>query len=111
MALSTATPTSSSTTSASPGRTAQPTKNGQDGDGRQPTGKTGERFKVACGCQPPRSFWIRAKQYTPGPITCGVCGQDFDLKAPPEATDRTPDAPLGPILRVRREVGGKPGSA
>ena len=43
----------------------------------QPTGKTGERFKVACGCQPPRSFWIRAKQYTPGPITCGVCGQDF----------------------------------
>src|SRR5215213_5123107 len=50
---------------------------GQDGDGQQPTGKAGERFKVACGCQPPRSFWIRAKQYTPGPITCGVCGQDF----------------------------------
>jgi hypothetical protein len=24
-----------------------------------------------------RSFWIRAKQYTPGPITCAVCGQDF----------------------------------
>ena len=40
---------------------------GQDGDGQQPTGKAGERFKVACGCQPPRSFWIRAKQYTPGP--------------------------------------------
>ncbi len=36
-----------------------------------------ERFKVGCGCQPPRSFWIRAKQYSPGPITCGVCGQDF----------------------------------
>jgi hypothetical protein len=50
---------------------------GQDGDGQQPTGKAGERFKVACGCQPPRSFWIRAKQYTPGPITCGFCGQDF----------------------------------
>ena len=50
---------------------------GQDGDGQQPTGKAGERFKVACGCQPPRSFWIRAKQYAPGPITCGVCGQDF----------------------------------
>jgi hypothetical protein len=50
---------------------------GQDGDGQQPTGKAGERFKVACGCQPPRSFWIRAKQYTPGPITCGLCGQDF----------------------------------
>jgi len=50
---------------------------GEDGDGQEPTGKTGERFKVACGCQPPRSFWIRAKQYTPGPITCGVCGQDF----------------------------------
>jgi hypothetical protein len=47
------------------------------GDGQQPTGKAGERFKVACGCQPPRSFWIRAKQYTPGPITYGVCGQDF----------------------------------
>jgi hypothetical protein len=45
---------------------------GQDGDRRQPTGKAGERFKVACGCQPPRSFWIRARQYTPGPITCGV---------------------------------------
>ena len=34
---------------------------GQDGDGQQPTGKAGERFKVACGCRPPRSFWIRAK--------------------------------------------------
>jgi hypothetical protein len=53
---------------------------GLDGDGPQPTGKAGERFKVACGCQPPRSFWIRAKQYTPGPITCGVCGQDFQPK-------------------------------
>jgi hypothetical protein len=41
-------------------------QDGQDGDGQPPTGKTGERFKVACGCQPPRSFWIRAKQYTPG---------------------------------------------
>jgi hypothetical protein len=50
---------------------------GQDGDGKQPTEKTGERFKVACGCQPSRSFWIRAKQYTPGSITCGGCGQDF----------------------------------
>jgi hypothetical protein len=50
---------------------------GQDGDGQQPTGKAGERFKVTCGCRPRRSFWIRAKQYTPGPITCGVCGQDF----------------------------------
>jgi hypothetical protein len=50
---------------------------GQDGDGQQPTGKAGERFKIACDCQPPQSFWIRAKQYTPGPITCGVCGQDF----------------------------------
>jgi hypothetical protein len=50
---------------------------GQDGDGPPPTGKAGERFKVACGCQPSRSFWIRAKQYTPGPISCGVCGQDF----------------------------------
>jgi hypothetical protein len=39
---------------------------GQDGDRQQPTGKAGERFKVACGCQPPRSFWIRAQQYTPG---------------------------------------------
>jgi hypothetical protein len=35
---------------------------GQEGDGQQPIGKTDERFKVACGCQPPRSFWIRAKQ-------------------------------------------------
>jgi hypothetical protein len=50
---------------------------GRDGDGPPPTGKTGERFKVACGCEPPRSFLVRAKQYTPGPITCGVCGQDF----------------------------------
>jgi hypothetical protein len=50
---------------------------GQDSDGQLPTGKTGERFKVACGCQPPQPFWIRAKQYTPRPISCGVCGQDF----------------------------------
>jgi|RhiMetdeSRZDD1v2_1073273.scaffolds.fasta_scaffold323647_2 threonine/serine exporter ThrE len=59
---------------------------GQDGNGKQPTEKTGERFKVACGCQPSRSFWIRAKQYTPGPITCGVCGQDFQ---PQDAARRT----------------------
>jgi hypothetical protein len=25
----------------------------QEGDGQQSTGKAGERFKVACGCQPP----------------------------------------------------------
>jgi hypothetical protein len=49
----------------------------QDGDGQQPTSKAGERFKVTCRCRPPRSFWIRANQYTPGPIRCGVCGQDF----------------------------------
>jgi hypothetical protein len=55
---------------------------GEDGDGQQPTGKAGERFKVACGCQPPRSFWIRAKQYAPGPITCGVCGQRFQPRTP-----------------------------
>ena len=52
-------------------------QDGQDGDGQQPTGKAGERFKVACGCQPPRSFWIRAKQYAPGPMSCGTCGQDL----------------------------------
>ena len=40
---------------------------GQDGDGKQPTEKTGERFKVACGCQPSRSFWMLADHYTPGP--------------------------------------------
>jgi hypothetical protein len=56
---------------------AQHRAGGEDSDGQQPTGKAGERFKVVCGCQPPRSFWIRAKQYAPGPITCGVCGQDF----------------------------------
>jgi hypothetical protein len=52
-------------------------EDGQDGGGQPSTGKAGERFKVVCGCRPPRSFWIRAKQYTPGPISCGVCGQDF----------------------------------
>jgi hypothetical protein len=57
-------------------------KAGQDGDEQPPTGKAGERFKVACGCQPPRSFWIRAKQYSPGPITCGVCGQEFQPPDP-----------------------------
>jgi hypothetical protein len=46
---------------------------GQEGDG----GKAGERFKVTCSCQLPRSFWIRAKQYAPGPITCGICDQHF----------------------------------
>jgi hypothetical protein len=67
---------------------------GQDGDGQQPTGKAGERFKVACGCQPPRSFWIRAKQYTPGPITCGVCGQDFQPQDAARSTaGRHPETP------------------
>jgi hypothetical protein len=41
------------------------------------------RSPSACDCQPPRSFWIRAKQYTPGPISCGVCGQDFQPQTPP----------------------------
>jgi hypothetical protein len=55
------------------GQGGEKEQEGQDSDG----GKTGERFKVACSCHPPRSFWIRAKQYSPGPISCGVCGQDF----------------------------------
>jgi hypothetical protein len=50
---------------------------GPDGDGQQPTGKAGERFKVACGCQPPPVVLDAAKQFAPGPITCGVCGQAF----------------------------------
>ncbi len=50
---------------------------GRQSDGEEPTGKTSERFKVACACQPPRSFWIRRKQYASGPITCGACGHDF----------------------------------
>jgi hypothetical protein len=54
-------------------------QDGQDDGEKPPTGKAGEWFKVACGCQPPRSFWIRAKQYTTGPIS-GVCGQDFQLQ-------------------------------
>jgi hypothetical protein len=34
-------------------------QDGQDDDGEKPpTGEAGEWFKVACGCQPPRSFWI-----------------------------------------------------
>jgi hypothetical protein len=37
---------------------AQHRAGGEDSDGQQPTGKAGERFKVVCGCQPPRSFWI-----------------------------------------------------
>ena len=41
-------------------------REGEDGHGQPPTGKAGERFKVACGCQPPRSFWIRSKQYNRG---------------------------------------------
>jgi hypothetical protein len=72
---------------------------GQDGDGQQPTGKAGERFKVACGCQPPRSFWIRAKQYTPGPITCGVCGQDFQPQDAAPATSSKADSHSGTQAR------------
>jgi hypothetical protein len=60
-----------------PARRPREGPDGRDGDGHQPTGKASERFKVACGCQPPRSFWIRAKPYTPGPITGGTCGQDI----------------------------------
>ena len=58
-------------------------QDGQDGDGQQPTGKTGERFKVACGCQPPRSFWIRAKQYTPGPSPAGSAARTSNPRTPP----------------------------
>src|ERR671911_738933 len=55
---------------------------GQDGDGQQPTGKTGERFKVACGCQPPRSFWIRAKQYTPGQSPAASAAKTSNPRTP-----------------------------
>jgi hypothetical protein len=71
---------------------------GQDGHGQQPTGKAGERFKVTCGCQPPRSFWIRAKQYTPGPITCGVCGQDFQ---PQNTTSNTAGRDTGTPMHAQ----------
>jgi hypothetical protein len=67
---------------------------GHDGDG----GKAGERFKVACGCQPPRSFWIRAKQYTPGPITCGVCGQDFQ---PQDTASNKTGSPAGSSMHAQ----------
>jgi hypothetical protein len=76
---------------------------GQDGDGQQPTGKTGERFKVACGCQPPRSFWIRAKQYTPGPITCDIYGRPSNPWAPRLATNSTVESHPG---RPPRSSGG-----
>jgi hypothetical protein len=55
---------------------------GRDGDGQQPTGKAGERFKVACGCQPPRSFWIRAKQYTPGRSPVGSAARTSNPRPP-----------------------------
>ena len=71
---------------------------GQDSDGQQPTGKTSERFKVACGCQPPRSFWIRAKQYTPGPITCAVCGEDFQ---PQDTASNKAGSPAGSPMHAQ----------
>jgi hypothetical protein len=48
-----------------PGNRHNP-KRADSSESRYSLGKAGERFKVACGCQPPRSFWIRAQQYTPG---------------------------------------------
>jgi hypothetical protein len=57
---------------------------GQDGDRQQPTGKAGERFKVACGGQPPRSFWIRAQQYTPrGRSPTESAARTSNLRTPP----------------------------
>ena len=69
---------------------------GQDGDGQQPTGKTSERFKVACGCQPSRSFWIRAKQCTGGPSP-----------AAPAAKTSNPNEDAAPGTST--EVGSHPG--
>jgi hypothetical protein len=73
-------------------------QDGQDGDGQQHTAKAGERFKVACGCQPPRSFWIRAKQYIPGPISCGVCSQDFQ---PQDAATNTAGSHAGTAMHAQ----------
>jgi hypothetical protein len=50
---------------------------GQDGRRAIADRQDQQAVKVTRGCQPPRSFWIRAKQYTPGAITCGICGQKF----------------------------------
>jgi len=82
---------------------------GQGGDEQEPTGKTGERFKVACGCQPPRSFWVRAKQFTPGPITCGVCGQDFNPRTPVPGHQQQGGQPPRHAAEIMRRRGSGPG--
>ena len=57
---------------------------GQEADGPGGTAKGSSRpARPASGSRSPavasrpRSFWIRAKQCTSEPITCGVCSQDF----------------------------------
>jgi hypothetical protein len=78
----------------------------QDGDGQQPTGKAGQRFKVACGCQPPRSFWIQAKQYTPGRSPAGSAARTSNPRTP--ATSKRgelPGLPHGSSCGVEADPG------
>ena len=80
---------------------------GQDGDGQQPTGKTSERFKVACGCQPPRSFWIRPSSTPPGPSPAGSAARTSNPRTP--ATSRKLDSNPGCRRHLRARLVTLPG--
>ena len=89
-------------------------QDGQDGDGQPPTGKAGERFKVACGCQPPRSFWIRANSTPRGRSPAGSAGSLPTPRTP--ATSKggeLPGSPPGSSRGVEADPGlvGQPGDS
>lgn len=46
-------------------------------DVQQPRASTQQRLSIACQCTPPRLARMSQTQIERGPITCGVCGAEF----------------------------------
>jgi hypothetical protein len=64
------------------------------------TSKAGERFKVACGCQPPRSFWTAPSSTCSGRLPTGSAARTSNPRTP--ATKTTLDNHAG----IRFKKGG-----
>jgi hypothetical protein len=90
-----------------PPRPKKPRKQGAAGEGGEGEGEGegtgagtgGRKVRLVCRCDKPRRLWVPASTASAGPITCGVCGHDFEVRedaAPAAAEDAAlrPGAPF-----------------
>lgn len=54
-------------------------KGGTVGTGQ--TGTTARRIKITCACSTPRNLWCSMSTYEVAQITCGECGEAFEIRS------------------------------